>query len=108
MTEMLVDPADPIRPRQRLRLTGDAALAAPTPQAATAAQRETIFDAREVSVFYGAKRAIANVNLRIHKNVVTAIAVPVTPSRCYSRPPCLLSDACSRSRSLLAVPFWAR
>jgi phosphate transport system ATP-binding protein len=78
MTDMLADTADPIRPRQRLRPTGDATLAAPIARAA-AMQRETIFDARDVSVFYGAKRAIAGVDLRIHKNVVTAM---IGPSGC--------------------------
>ncbi len=78
MTELAVDQADPIRPRQRLRPTGDVTLAAPVPRAA-APQRETIFDVREVSVFYGANRAIAGVNLRIHKNLVTAM---IGPSGC--------------------------
>jgi phosphate transport system ATP-binding protein len=75
MTEIT---ADPIRPRQRLRPTGDATLGAPALRAA-APQRETIFDAREVSVFYGAKKAIAGVSLRIHRNVVTAM---IGPSGC--------------------------
>jgi phosphate transport system ATP-binding protein len=79
MTDMLVDPADPIRPRQRLRPTGEATLTAPIARGAAAGQRETIFDAREVSVYYGPKRAIAGVNLRIHKNVVTAM---IGPSGC--------------------------
>jgi phosphate transport system ATP-binding protein len=74
-----IDSIDPIRPRQRLRPIGDATLAPPTPRATAAPQRETIFDAREVSVFYGAKKAISGVNMKIHKNVVTAM---IGPSGC--------------------------
>ncbi len=46
MTDTTLHPIDPIRPRQRLRPTGDAALTQPIPRAAAGGQRETIFDAR--------------------------------------------------------------
>jgi phosphate transport system ATP-binding protein len=41
--------------------------------------RETVFDVRDVSVDYGAKTAIARVNMRIYRNVVTAL---IGPSGC--------------------------
>jgi phosphate transport system ATP-binding protein len=41
--------------------------------------RETVFDVRDVSVDYGAKTAIARVNIRIYRNVVTAL---IGPSGC--------------------------
>ena len=44
-----------------------------------ASRRETIFDVRDMSVYYGAKRAIAGVDLSIHRNVVTAL---IGPSGC--------------------------
>jgi phosphate transport system ATP-binding protein len=44
-----------------------------------AAPRETVFDVRDVDVFYGDKRAIAGVSLAIQRNVVTAI---IGPSGC--------------------------
>jgi phosphate transport system ATP-binding protein len=44
-----------------------------------AVPRETVFDVRDMSVDYGAKTAIARVNLRIYRNVVTAI---IGPSGC--------------------------
>jgi phosphate transport system ATP-binding protein len=43
------------------------------------APRETVFDVRNVDVFYGDKRAIAGVSLGIERNVVTAI---IGPSGC--------------------------
>jgi phosphate transport system ATP-binding protein len=44
-----------------------------------AVPRETVFDVRDVSVDYGAKTAIARVNMRIYRNVVTAL---IGPSGC--------------------------
>ena len=38
-----------------------------------------VFDARDVSVLYGAKRALVGVNLRIHRNRITAL---IGPSGC--------------------------
>ena len=40
---------------------------------------ETVFDAREVSVYYGRKRALAGVSLRIPRNRITAL---IGPSGC--------------------------
>jgi phosphate transport system ATP-binding protein len=40
---------------------------------------ESVFEAREVSVFYGSKRALAAVNLRIPRNRITAL---IGPSGC--------------------------
>jgi len=40
---------------------------------------EAVFEAREVSVFYGRKRALAGVNLRIPRNRITAL---IGPSGC--------------------------
>jgi phosphate transport system ATP-binding protein len=50
-----------------------------TGQVPVAIPRETVFDVRDVSVDYGAKTAIARVNMRIHRNVVTAL---IGPSGC--------------------------
>jgi phosphate transport system ATP-binding protein len=44
-----------------------------------AVPRESVFDVRDVSVNYGAKTAIARVNMRIYRNVVTAL---IGPSGC--------------------------
>jgi phosphate transport system ATP-binding protein len=41
--------------------------------------REAVFDAREVSVSYGGVRAIAGVNMQIHRNLITAL---IGPSGC--------------------------
>ncbi len=40
---------------------------------------EVVFDARDVSVLYGEKRALAGVNLHIHRNRITAL---IGPSGC--------------------------
>ncbi len=53
-------------------------LAGPAP-ITVAVPRETVFDVRDVSVNYGAKTAIARVNMRIYRNVVTAL---IGPSGC--------------------------
>jgi phosphate transport system ATP-binding protein len=50
-----------------------------TGQLPVAVPRETVFDVRDVSVDYGAKTAIARVNMRIYRNVVTAL---IGPSGC--------------------------
>jgi phosphate transport system ATP-binding protein len=41
--------------------------------------RESIFDVQDVSVFYGDKRAIRDVSMRLHRNEVTAL---IGPSGC--------------------------
>jgi phosphate transport system ATP-binding protein len=52
----------------------------PAPRVALpAVPRETVFDARDVDVHYGAKRAITGVTLKIERNIVTAI---IGPSGC--------------------------
>jgi phosphate transport system ATP-binding protein len=42
-------------------------------------RRETVFTARDLSVYYGDQRAVANVDIDIHKNLITAI---IGPSGC--------------------------
>jgi phosphate transport system ATP-binding protein len=70
------DSIEPVRPKVRLQSNGTAASAVTRPPMPA---RETVFDAREVSVYYGAKRAIAGIDLKIHRNVVTAM---IGPSGC--------------------------
>ncbi|HEY4165971.1 MAG TPA: ATP-binding cassette domain-containing protein, partial [Reyranella sp.] len=75
-------PFTPVPPRRRIR-TG-ALLETPPDAAAFTArapqvQRQIVLDARNVKVSYGAKTAIAGVNLKIQRNVVTAI---IGPSGC--------------------------
>ena len=41
--------------------------------------REVVFDARDVSVFYGAKRALGGVSMQIYRNLITAL---IGPSGC--------------------------
>ncbi len=45
----------------------------------SAKQREAIFDVEDISVYYGAKRAIRNVTLNLYKNEITAL---IGPSGC--------------------------
>jgi phosphate transport system ATP-binding protein len=42
-------------------------------------QRETVFEARDLSVYYGDQRAIADVSMDIYRNVITAL---IGPSGC--------------------------
>jgi phosphate transport system ATP-binding protein len=72
----IAESVEPVRPKVRLQSTGLAAAAVTRPPMPA---RETVFDAREVSVYYGAKRAIAGIDLKIHRNVVTAM---IGPSGC--------------------------
>jgi phosphate transport system ATP-binding protein len=55
--------------------------AGPVPRAATngARPRESVFDIREMSVFYGQKQALDRTTFRIYRNLVTAI---IGPSGC--------------------------
>jgi phosphate transport system ATP-binding protein len=62
-------------PPSRVRIQSGAMRAV----APAAVARETVFDVRDVSVFYGAKRAITGVSMEIHRNVVTAL---IGPSGC--------------------------
>jgi phosphate transport system ATP-binding protein len=52
---------------------------ATVPTVLPAIARETVFDVRGVDVFYGPKKAIADVSMRIERNVVTAL---IGPSGC--------------------------
>jgi phosphate transport system ATP-binding protein len=59
-----------------------APVAAPTPENGAPRRdvgAEAVFEAREVSVFYGRKRALAGVNLRIPRSRITAL---IGPSGC--------------------------
>jgi phosphate transport system ATP-binding protein len=67
----------PTPPRRRLH-SGAVPVLDPTTLAA-ARRHEVVIDARDVKVFYGAKMAIAGVDLAIQKNLVTAI---IGPSGC--------------------------
>ncbi len=82
---MSVDPGEPaVRPR--VRLTGDPAPAVPPPSAHAGSpsaepelSRPVVFDVREMSVHYGAKRALAWTTMQIHRNLATAV---IGPSGC--------------------------
>jgi phosphate transport system ATP-binding protein len=72
-----------IRPRVRIQ-TGPIPAAAPGAVpglngAPRPAAREAVFDARNVSVRYGDKPAIDAINLKIYRNVITAL---IGPSGC--------------------------
>ncbi len=70
-------PAVPSRLRIR---PGDSATAAATAPTLTSPQRpEHVFDARDVSIFYGAKQALSKVNLGIPHGQITAL---IGPSGC--------------------------
>ncbi|HXE46524.1 MAG TPA: phosphate ABC transporter ATP-binding protein PstB, partial [Conexibacter sp.] len=64
-------------PRMRIRTSADSV--PPPSEHPRELPRQTVFDARDVAVFYGAKQAIAGVSLQIQRNVVTAI---IGPSGC--------------------------
>ena len=61
----------------------DSKLTTPKPtvrkQPEGARPREAIFDVDDISVYYGSKRAIRNVNLELHKHEITAL---IGPSGC--------------------------
>jgi phosphate transport system ATP-binding protein len=65
--------AEPVAGRVRIQ---PAPGAEPLP---VAVPRETVFDVRDVSVNYGAKTALARVNMRVYRHVVTAL---IGPSGC--------------------------
>jgi len=65
-------------PRMRIRTTAEQ-LEAALAERPREAPRPVVFDARDVSVAYGAKTAIAGVSLRIRRNLATAI---IGPSGC--------------------------
>ena len=68
--------------RPRLLIRGESGRAAttevPAVPAAEAA-RETVFDVRDVSAFYGAKRAVGWTTLKIYRHLITAV---IGPSGC--------------------------
>ncbi|HET9124599.1 MAG TPA: phosphate ABC transporter ATP-binding protein PstB [Solirubrobacteraceae bacterium] len=77
----LADPPSEPAPRVRLRpAAGQPAAAAPrTSDVDVAAPRQTVFDIRDMSVFYGDTCALAHVTMPIHRNLVTAV---IGPSGC--------------------------
>ncbi len=62
-------------PPTRVRVVSDV----PRRDALPAVPRETVFDVRGVDVYYGAKRALAGVTMKIERNIVTAM---IGPSGC--------------------------
>ncbi len=72
-------------PTRRVRIQTDAAARGPvaagdrTPQGHRFAAPEVVFDAQDVSVFYGAKQALTDVTLRIRRGEITAL---IGPSGC--------------------------
>jgi phosphate transport system ATP-binding protein len=70
-------PATGHYPRIRLASPSEIALgSAPRPQAA---ERQVVFEARNVTVHYGAKKALEGINMSIYRNLVTAL---IGPSGC--------------------------
>jgi phosphate transport system ATP-binding protein len=72
---------EPVSPRVRIQT---AATPAPAPAPARegapkAVNRASVFDVREVSVFYGEKKALAPFSMKIYRNMITAL---IGPSGC--------------------------
>jgi phosphate transport system ATP-binding protein len=70
-----------VSPRVRIR-TADAPALAPAPErngAAKTVNRAAVFDVRDVSVFYGAKQALAPFTMKIYRKMITAL---IGPSGC--------------------------
>jgi phosphate transport system ATP-binding protein len=74
-------PTAPVGPRQRIRLLTGQEPQLPTMTDAPGAvvEQRVVFDARGVQVYYGAKHALADINMRIHPNLATAL---IGPSGC--------------------------
>ena len=69
-----------VRPRLLIRTESGRATTTEVPAvAAPAAARETVFDIRDLSVFYGANRAVGWTTLRIFRHLITAV---IGPSGC--------------------------
>jgi phosphate transport system ATP-binding protein len=69
-----------VRPRLLIRNESERAATTEVPAvAAPTAARETVFDIRDLSVFYGAKRAVGWTTLRIYRHLITAV---IGPSGC--------------------------
>jgi phosphate transport system ATP-binding protein len=74
-------PDAPVGPRRRIRLlTGqEAQLPTLTEAPGAATEQQVVFDSRGVQVYYGAKHALADINMQINRNVATAL---IGPSGC--------------------------
>ena len=69
-----------VRPRLLIRSELERATTTEVPAVAgPGAERETVFDIRDLSVFYGAKRAVGWTTLRIYRHLITAV---IGPSGC--------------------------
>jgi phosphate transport system ATP-binding protein len=64
---------------QRVRIRTTPTPATPRRTTATVAPRDVVFDARDVSVRYGANRAIAGISMKVRRNLITAL---IGPSGC--------------------------
>jgi phosphate transport system ATP-binding protein len=70
--------SDPPVPR-RVRIQTAPAPVAPRRDPAGVVAREAVFEARDVVVHYGSNRAIADINMKIERNLITAL---IGPSGC--------------------------
>jgi phosphate transport system ATP-binding protein len=69
-----------VRPRLLIRTEAERAPTTQVPvEADPTAARETVFDIRDLSVFYGANRAVGWTTLRIYRHLITAV---IGPSGC--------------------------
>jgi phosphate transport system ATP-binding protein len=78
----LTAPQPPASVLKRVRLqTSDVPRTAPAGarDSGRAAARDTVFDVRDVSISYGTNRAVEDVRMKIHRNVITAL---IGPSGC--------------------------
>jgi phosphate transport system ATP-binding protein len=75
-------PNQDVVPRQRIQTTAAVPVPAPPPQIAGARPepaRATVFDIKDMTVFYGTKKALDWTTLKIYRNLVTAV---IGPSGC--------------------------
>jgi phosphate transport system ATP-binding protein len=75
-------PNQDVVPRQRIQTTAAVPVPAPLPQIAGARPepaRATVFDIKDMTVFYGTKKALDWTTLKIYRNLVTAV---IGPSGC--------------------------
>ncbi|HTU96021.1 MAG TPA: phosphate ABC transporter ATP-binding protein PstB [Solirubrobacteraceae bacterium] len=75
-------PSEDVVPRQRIQTTDAVPVPAPAPRtdgARPEPARATVFDIRDLSVFYGSKKALDWTSLKIYRNLVTAV---IGPSGC--------------------------
>ena len=73
----MIDMSD--APRQRVRIQTPETPAVRRDARPHAAPRETVFEARHLSLHYGEHTAVADVNMKIERNVITAL---IGPSGC--------------------------